>query len=65
MKINIIRENFDMNRNGEVPKGFIYLALADPQKIFKQHLIKKEEQISYSKIHSVHFGEASTMQLFT
>ena len=42
-------------------KRFIYLALADPQKVFKQHLIKKEEQTSYWKICSVHFDEVSTM----
>ena len=37
-------------------KGF----MPDPQKFFKQHLIKKEEEISYLKINSVHFGEVST-----
>ena len=42
-------------------KGFIHLALADPQEFFKQHLIKKEEQPSYWKIYSVHFGEVSTL----
>ena len=42
-------------------KRFIYSALADAQKFFKQHLIKKEEQTSYVKIYSVHFGKVSTM----
>ena len=32
-----------------VHKGCINLVLADPQEFFKQHLIKKEEQTSYSK----------------
>ena len=42
-------------------KGFIYLAMADPQEFFKQHLIKKEKQTPYRKIYSVHCGEVSTM----
>ena len=44
-----------------IGKEFVYLALADPQKFFKQRLIKKEEQISYLKIYSVYFGEVSAM----
>ena len=35
-------------------KGLISLVMTDPQ-----HLIKKEEQPSFSKIYSAHFGEAS------
>ena len=30
-------------------KGLIYLALADPQEFFKQHLIKNEKQKSFGK----------------
>ena len=41
-------------------KGLINLAMADPQEIFKQHLIKKEEQPSFSKRYSAYFGEVST-----
>ena len=42
-------------------KGLINLAMVGPQEIFKQHLIKKEEQPFFSKIYSAHFGEVSTM----
>ena len=34
--------------------------MAGPQEIFKQHLIKNEEQPSFSKMYSAHFGEVST-----
>ena len=37
------------------------LAIADPQDICKQNLIKKEEQPFFSKIYSAHFGEVSTL----
>ena len=33
--------------------------LEDPQEFFKQYLIKNEEQTSYEKIYSMHFGEVS------
>ena len=36
------------------------LATAGPQEIFKQHLIKKEEQPSFSKRYSAYFGEVTT-----
>ena len=42
-------------------KGLINLAMAGPQEIFKQHLIKNEEQPSFSKRYSAHFGEVSTI----
>ena len=41
-------------------KELINLALADPHEIFKQHLIKNEEQSSFWKRYSAHFGEVST-----
>ena len=59
-KINQFFLNWLYKPGDFLNKGFVYLALADPQKFFKQHLIKKEEQTSYSKIYSVHFGEVST-----
>ena len=43
------------------PKGPINLVVADPQEFFKQHLIKNEEQPSFSKRYSAHFGKVSTM----
>ena len=42
-------------------KELANLALADPQEFFKKHLIKNEEQPSFSKIYSAHFDEVSTM----
>ena len=42
-------------------KGLINLAVAGTQEIFKQHLIKKEEQPSFSKRYSAYFGEVTTM----
>ncbi len=42
-------------------KGLIYLALADPQELFQQHLMKNEEQPSFGKRYSVHFGEESAL----
>jgi len=42
-------------------KGLINLAVASPQKFFKQHLIKNEEQPFFLKIYSAHFDEVSTM----
>ena len=45
-------------------KGLIYLALVDPQEFFQQHLMKKEEQPSFGKRYSVHFGEESALLLF-
>lgn len=42
-------------------KGFIYVALAEPQEFFKEHLIKKKNRHHVGKyVHSVHFGEVST-----
>ena len=39
--------------------------MAGPQEIFKQHLIKNEEQPSFSKRYSAHFGAVSTtLQMF-
>ena len=48
----------------ECLKGLIYLALSDPQELFQQHLMIKEEQPSFGKRYSVHFGEESAMLLF-
>jgi hypothetical protein len=48
----------------QLTKGLIYLALADPQEFFKQHLIKNEEQPYFGKLNSVHFGGVSTMSIF-
>ena len=45
-------------------KGLIYLVLTDPQEFFQQHLIKKEEQPSFEKRYSMHFGEESALLLF-
>ena len=45
-------------------KGLIYLALADPQEFFQQHLMKNEEQPSFGKRYSMYFGEESAMLLF-
>ena len=45
-------------------KGLIKVAMAGPQEIFKQHLIKNEEQPSFLKRYSSHFGEISAMLLF-
>ena len=42
-------------------KGLIYLALADPQESFKKPLFKNEEQPSFWKRYSAHFGEVSTL----
>ena len=42
-------------------KGLINLAVAYPWEFLKQHLIKNEEQSSFLKRYSVHFGEVSTM----
>ena len=37
------------------------LAVAGTQEIFEQHLVKNEEQLSFSKRYSAHFGEVSSM----
>jgi len=42
-------------------KGPINLALTDLQELFKQHLIKREEQLLYWKIYSTYFGEVATL----
>ena len=42
-------------------KGLINLAVAYPWDFLKQHLIKNEEQPSFSKIYAAQFGEVSTM----
>ena len=42
----------------------MFTELADPQEFFQQHLMKKEEQPSFGKRYSVHFGEESAMLLF-
>ena len=42
-------------------KGLISLSVAGPQEIFKKNLIKEDEQPSFSKIYSAHFGEVSTL----
>ena len=42
-------------------KGIMNLVLANLQEFFKQHLIKNEEQPSFLKKCSAHFGEVSTM----
>ena len=43
---------------GSSPKD---LSVASPQEILKKYLIKNEEQSSFSKRYSTHFGEVSTM----
>lgn len=53
-----------VNNHGQLIKGLIYLALADPQEFFQQHLMKKEEQPSFGERYSVHFGEESALLLF-
>ena len=53
-----ILDTYDSNGNF---KGFIRLALGPPQDFFKQHLIKNEEQPSFWKIYSAHFGKVSTL----
>ena len=59
---------YDLNVIRNVCKSFryfskelIYLALADPQEFFKKPLIKNEEQPSFWKRYSAHFGEVSIM----
>ena len=52
------KDNFDKN---EKVKGLINLAMRGLQEIFKQHLIEKEEQPSFLKSYSAHFGEVSTI----
>ena len=42
-------------------KEVISLAVAGPQEFFKQHLIKNEEQPSFSNRYSTHFGQVSTV----
>ena len=42
-------------------KGLINVVVAGPQDILKQHLIINEEQPSFSKSYTAHFGEVSTM----
>ena len=44
-------------------KGLIKLAVTGPQEFFKQHLIKNEEQPSFLKRYSAHFG-AISQELF-
>ena len=56
--------NFLKNRTKSLPKlrkELIYLELADLQEFLKKPLIKNEEQPSFWKIYSAHFGEVSTM----
>ena len=46
-------------RLNSTKKGLIKLAVAGPQEFFKQHLIKNEEQSSFSKRYSAYFGEVA------
>ena len=39
----------------------ISIGVLDLALFFKQYLVKKEEQTSYSKRYSVHFGQVSTV----
>ena len=42
-------------------KELISLVMADPWEFFKQHLIQNEEQPSFLKGYSTHFGKVSIM----
>ena len=42
-------------------KRLIYLWYANPQEVFKQHLIKNEGEPSFAKIYSANFGEVLTL----
>ena len=51
----------DITPQIHIRKGLINLAMAGPQEIFEKHLITNEEQPSFSKTYSAHFGGVSTM----
>ena len=51
----------NLGEDGGSIKGLINLAMAGHQEIFKQHLIKNEEQPSFLKRYSAIFDEVSTM----
>ena len=56
-----VLKELEANNLSKVAKGLISLAVAGPREIFKKHLIEKEEQPSFSKRNSTHFGEVSTL----
>ena len=58
----MLPDGFDKSKlqYGAFDKVLINLAVSGPQEFFKQHLIKNEEQPSFSKRCSAHFGAVST-----